>query len=232
MAYTPPLAGGYTQSSGFGQRSGTLHAGVDYAAPAGTTVRAALPGTVITSGFSSGGWGNQVVIDHGIVNGQHLYTRYAHLLSAPSVGLNATVTAGQTIGQVGSTGDSTGNHLHFGTYVGTTDNAGARDPSTLLGALTTGAGVSGLINGSPDAVGVDPASFGLIPAAAMALLERITAAFEKVGATAKVAEGLATTATKLFLPTNLVRVAAGVLAVFTLCFSLWFLGRELMPTNG
>jgi murein DD-endopeptidase MepM/ murein hydrolase activator NlpD len=99
-----PVSGIVT--SGYGMRWGSLHAGVDIAAPYGTPVQAAASGTVISAG-SMGGYGNIVVIVHG--NG--LATAYAHL-SAIYVG-GGSVSQGQAIGAVGSTGHSTGNHLHF-----------------------------------------------------------------------------------------------------------------------
>jgi murein DD-endopeptidase MepM/ murein hydrolase activator NlpD len=99
-----PVSGIVT--SGYGMRWGSLHAGVDIAAPYGTPVQAAASGTVVSAG-SMGGYGNIVVIVHG--NG--LATAYAHM-SAIYVG-GGSVSQGQTIGAVGSTGHSTGNHLHF-----------------------------------------------------------------------------------------------------------------------
>ena len=99
-----PVSGIVT--SGYGTRWGRLHAGVDISAPYGTPVQAAASGTVISAG-SMGGYGNIIVIVHG--NG--LATAYAHL-SAIYVG-GGSVSQGQTIGAVGSTGNSTGNHLHF-----------------------------------------------------------------------------------------------------------------------
>ena len=94
-------------SSPFGSRWGRLHAGIDIPAPAGTPIGAAAAGTVIYAGWM-GGYGNLVVIDHG----GGLATAYAHQYSvAKSVG--AAVAQGQTIGYVGNTGNSFGNHLHF-----------------------------------------------------------------------------------------------------------------------
>jgi murein DD-endopeptidase MepM/ murein hydrolase activator NlpD len=100
-------------SSSFGVRhdpiDGELHTheGVDLAAPAGTQVRAAGGGVVVHAGQDAG-YGNFVVIDHG----GGLETRYAHLASA-SVKVGDRVDAGNAIGAVGSTGRSTGPHLHF-----------------------------------------------------------------------------------------------------------------------
>jgi murein DD-endopeptidase MepM/ murein hydrolase activator NlpD len=93
-------------TSGFGPRWGGMHEGIDIAAPCGTPIRAAASGSVIYAGWMDG-YGNIVVIDHG--NG--LATAYAHQ-SALYVG-GGGVSQGQTIGAVGSTGHSTGCHLHF-----------------------------------------------------------------------------------------------------------------------
>jgi len=84
-----------------------LHAGIDWAAATGTPVRAAASGRVVHAG-ERGGYGNAVIIDHGGA----LATMYAHL-SVIAVGGGADVQRGQVIGAVGSTGFSTGPHLHF-----------------------------------------------------------------------------------------------------------------------
>ena len=83
------------------------HRGTDIPAPEGTPILAAHSGTVLVSGWNDS-YGNQVLLD----NGAGLSTRYAHMTQT-AVTAGATVTAGQVIGYVGSTGDSTGNHLHF-----------------------------------------------------------------------------------------------------------------------
>jgi len=100
-----PLRGRITSS--FGMRWGRMHYGLDIAASHGTTVRAAASGEVIYSGWK-GGYGNTVMIDHG--NG--LVTLYAHN-STLLVRVGQRVSAGQAIARVGSTGRSTGPHLHF-----------------------------------------------------------------------------------------------------------------------
>lgn len=84
-----------------------MHSGIDIAAPAGSRVNSMKGGTVVSAG-QQGGYGNCIVVDHG--NG--LTTRYAHL-SSINVRPGQSVSAGQKIGGVGSTGNSTGNHLHF-----------------------------------------------------------------------------------------------------------------------
>ena len=83
------------------------HRGTDIPAPEGTPILAAHSGTVLVSGWNDS-YGNQVLLD----NGAGLSTRYAHM-TATAVTAGETVTAGQVIGYVGNTGDSTGFHLHF-----------------------------------------------------------------------------------------------------------------------
>ena len=97
----------YTVTSEFGQRWGRLHAGIDLADPTGTPIHASDGGTVIRSEYF-GGYGNCVEIDH--ENGR--VTRYGHC-SALLVNVGDKVYQGQEIGLVGSTGNSTGPHLHF-----------------------------------------------------------------------------------------------------------------------
>lgn len=82
------------------------HLGLDLAAPVGTPVRAAVDGTVTFSGWSTGGYGNLVKV----ASAGGIETRYAHL---SKLGKTGKVKAGDVIGYVGSTGDSTGPHLHF-----------------------------------------------------------------------------------------------------------------------
>jgi len=101
-----------TQTSGFGYRWGVLHAGVDIANGVGTPIRAAKAGTVILAGWN-GGYGNCIVIDHG----GGFSTLYAHM-SRLRASEGQTVKQGQLIGDMGSTGNSTGPHLHFETRVG------------------------------------------------------------------------------------------------------------------
>jgi murein DD-endopeptidase MepM/ murein hydrolase activator NlpD len=116
-AWVRPSAG--TVTSEYGQRWGTLHAGVDIAGPRNTPVYAAATGTVITAACTSAycnrdgnlnqaGYGNLVELDHGA----GVTTRYAHL-SGYTVTPGQQVPAGALLGYQGSTGNSTGVHLHF-----------------------------------------------------------------------------------------------------------------------
>lgn len=95
-------------TSGYGWRWGRMHKGVDIAAPIGTPIMAAAPGVVVKAGWSSGGYGNMVDIQHK----DGTLTRYAHnkrlLVQAGEV-----VQQGQQISEMGNSGFSTGPHLHF-----------------------------------------------------------------------------------------------------------------------
>ena len=100
-------------SSSYGYRSdpftgaGAMHAGLDFPGPIGTPILAAAPGKVVYVGQKSG-YGNVVEVDHG----QGILTRYAHL-SGFTATVGQQVTAGEQIARMGSTGRSTGSHLHF-----------------------------------------------------------------------------------------------------------------------
>ncbi|WP_374297180.1 M23 family metallopeptidase [Sphingomonas sp.] len=101
-------------SSGFGPRSDGFHPGVDLSAPFGSPVRAAAAGTVVFAGRYAG-YGNMVDVRgrDGVV------TRYAHLSAINArVRPGRSVTAGQPIGAVGMTGNTSGAHLHFEVRVG------------------------------------------------------------------------------------------------------------------
>jgi murein DD-endopeptidase MepM/ murein hydrolase activator NlpD len=97
---TPYRASGASWSSGY-------HTGSDFQAASGTSVRSIGPGTVVSAGWS-GSYGNEVVIQHS----DGMYSQYAHL-SSLEVSAGQTVTGGQQLGLSGSTGNSTGPHLHF-----------------------------------------------------------------------------------------------------------------------
>ncbi|MGW8839290.1 M23 family metallopeptidase [Streptomyces hirsutus] len=97
---TPYHKAGSSWSKGY-------HTGVDFPVPTGTSVKAVAPGAVVSAGWE-GSFGYQVVVRH--ADGR--YSQYAHL-SAISVRSGQSVTAGQRIGRSGSTGNSSGPHLHF-----------------------------------------------------------------------------------------------------------------------
>lgn len=110
-----PVPSGGIITSEFGYRVdpikkvNRLHAGMDIAAPSGTTIAAAEDGIVLIASWVNG-YGNTVVVDHG----DGMWTWYAHIRNNGIVVSEGDfVTRGQKIAEVGSTGDSTGNHLHF-----------------------------------------------------------------------------------------------------------------------
>lgn len=115
-----PTSGSTT--SAFGERWGRLHAGLDIANDVGTPIRAAQAGTVILAGWN-GGYGNSVVIDHG----GGLSTLYAHA-SRVRASEGQVVSQGDLIADMGSTGNSTGSHLHFETRL----NGSPRNPIEYL----------------------------------------------------------------------------------------------------
>ncbi|HEV3498484.1 MAG TPA: M23 family metallopeptidase, partial [Actinomycetes bacterium] len=130
---TPGAVGGQSSSgfiwpvngrltSPFGPRWGRMHQGQDVGAPSGTPIKAAKAGRIIKAG-GSGGYGNLTLIDHG----GGIVTAYAHQ-SRFATGDGAQVQQGQVIGYVGSTGHSTGPHLHFEVRV----NGTARNPRPYL----------------------------------------------------------------------------------------------------
>ena len=112
-----PLAGRLEITSGYGARKDpfgmgwALHPGVDLRAEEGTIVRATASGKIVNASYA-GGYGNMVEIEHG----EGVSTRYGHL-SAILVSDGTYVSAGTAIGRVGSTGRSTGPHLHYETRI-------------------------------------------------------------------------------------------------------------------
>ncbi len=119
-AATTTATGGYVWpmcapvTSEYGPRWGRMHRGIDLGAPTGTPIRAIRAGTVIFAGWQ-GGYGQITLVDHG--NG--VVSAYAHQ-SRFAVGQGARVAQGQVIGYVGTTGNTTGAHLHLETRVGGT----------------------------------------------------------------------------------------------------------------
>lgn len=117
--YMWPLPSGYKNiTSNYGMRMHPtkhvykMHTGIDISAPGGTPIYAADSGTVILARYY-GSYGNTVIIDHG----GNVVTLYAHM-SSIGASVGQSVARGQTIGRVGTTGASTGNHLHFEVRVG------------------------------------------------------------------------------------------------------------------
>jgi murein DD-endopeptidase MepM/ murein hydrolase activator NlpD len=132
LAYSGPVPASAARGTGsFGwpvsghitQKFWARHPGIDIGAPKGTPIHAADSGYVVQAGWSTVGYGNMILINHG--NGY--YTRYGHL-SAFNCEVGDSVKKGQLIGRVGSTGNSTGPHLHFEIIRG----ADHRNPFGLL----------------------------------------------------------------------------------------------------
>lgn len=130
VPYRKPVVGEVEFTSGFGVRSDpflgrpAMHTGLDFRAATGDPARVTANGKVVSAGWS-GGYGRMVEVDHG--NG--LSTRYGHL-SEINVKVGETVKIGQVIGLVGSTGRSTGPHLHYETRI----DGEAVDPQKFLRA--------------------------------------------------------------------------------------------------
>jgi murein DD-endopeptidase MepM/ murein hydrolase activator NlpD len=131
LPLTTPVSGAqFERTSGFGARVDpftgqySFHSGVDFAGPWGSLIESTAPGTVIYAG-QRGGYGNMVEIDHGF----GIHTRYGHL-SSILVQVGANVPVGTPIGRLGSTGRSTGPHVHYEVWY----NDVVRNPSTFIEA--------------------------------------------------------------------------------------------------
>jgi len=126
----PVSAGSFDKSSGFGARVDpftgryAFHPGIDFAGPWGSVVHSTAPGRVVFAG-KRGGYGNMVEVDHGY----GIHTRYGHL-STISVRVGARVGRGAGLGRVGSTGRSTGSHVHYEVWY---DDV-ARNPNKFIEA--------------------------------------------------------------------------------------------------
>jgi murein DD-endopeptidase MepM/ murein hydrolase activator NlpD len=104
-----------------------FHSGCDWSLADGTAIKSAGNGVVYMVRYASSNdspgrtsWGNRVIINHGIVEGNQLFTAYAHMRNTgfPAVSEGDSVIAGEVIGYVGQTGSATGDHLHFVTFIG------------------------------------------------------------------------------------------------------------------
>ncbi|UAL30416.1 M23 family metallopeptidase [Nocardioides rotundus] len=173
----------------------STHTGTDFAAPDGTPILAAADGTVTIAEFS-GGYGGLIVIEHTIA-GQTVATAYSHMWQRGiHVAAGDEVAAGEHIGDVGSSGNSTGPHLHFEVRTGGT-NGEHTDPATWLKSHNaadlpepdtstpagcdpeTGApgGTPDPVDGDPNRLVDDPTSGGQITARLLHLYQQGTAAF-------------------------------------------------------
>lgn len=139
MPLARPMSGDHDFTSNFGYRTDpftrglAMHTGVDFRAETGSPILATGPGKVVAAEYN-GGYGNMVEIEH--TNG--LSTRYAHM-SAIAVTVGQTVKAGAVLGRVGSTGRSTGPHLHYETRI----NEEPVDPTRFLKAGARLVGIFG-----------------------------------------------------------------------------------------
>ncbi|MDN5559542.1 MAG: M23 family metallopeptidase [Ruaniaceae bacterium] len=121
--YYPMAAGTYRNTSQFGPRWGSFHAGTDMAAAAGTPMYAVTDGTVVHAGDGIEGRSGNLVIVHSVVNGQDVWFWYGHMYdNGVYVSEGQEVSAGQLLGGVGSMGYSTGPHLHFEVHAGEWSN--------------------------------------------------------------------------------------------------------------
>lgn len=137
-SYSSPVpAGSGAPTSAFGPRGDSFHLGTDYGAATGTPITAVTDGEVLrvetgkTVGDTSPSsalkhhTGNGVVIKHGEIGGDAMYSYYGHL-SAVDVKPGDKVKAGSVVGKAGNTGNSTGPHLHFGVMVNSDEPNGAK----------------------------------------------------------------------------------------------------------
>ncbi|GAA1488244.1 M23 family metallopeptidase [Brachybacterium sacelli] len=198
----PLPEGSWVMTSPYGMRTHpitgerTLHAGTDFSAPDGTPILAAADGTVTVADYSEGS-GGIIVIEH-TIDGQSVATAYMHMWQhGIYVSVGDRVSAGQHIGDVGSSGNSTGPHLHFEVRPGGT-NADAVDAAAWLndhdaadlpeaetgdpandcqpGGSAPG-GQPDPFEGDPDRMVDDPTTDGQITAQMLHLYQQATAAF-------------------------------------------------------
>ncbi|GAA1486459.1 M23 family metallopeptidase [Brachybacterium fresconis] len=197
----PVPVGTWVLTSEYGPRvhpisgESSFHTGTDFAAPDGTPILAAADGTVTVAEFS-GGYGGLIVIEH-TLDGQAVATAYGHMWETGiHVQPGDTVTAGQHIGDIGSSGNSTGPHLHFEVRTGGTDGEHT-DPAAWLNAhdaadlpepetgapagcdpgTSTPGELPDPLDGDPDRLVDDPTSDGQITARMLHLYQQGTAAF-------------------------------------------------------
>ena len=198
----PLPAGTWTKTSPWGWRSDpftgerSFHSGSDYGAADGTPIYAVADGRVTVAEFT-GGYGGLIIIEH-TVSGQALRTAYAHMWQhGIHVTPGQTVTAGTHIGNVGSSGRSTGAHLHFEVRPGSTGSDTIDADAWLIehgatetdGGQTPGRGCAaggdtpapGGMTGEPDAMVNDPTSGGQITARMLHVMTHTRTAFPGTG---------------------------------------------------
>jgi murein DD-endopeptidase MepM/ murein hydrolase activator NlpD len=113
----PGIPGGFfgSPSDGYLVREfdDCVHDGIDIANGLGTEIHAVADGVIVRRSYAGNGYGNYTIIKHTLPNGRHVYSLYAHMRSVPLYGIGSSVNKGDTVGYMGSTGRSTGSHLHF-----------------------------------------------------------------------------------------------------------------------
>jgi cell wall-associated NlpC family hydrolase len=169
-----------TDTSGFGERWGSMHQGIDRAGPVGTPIYAFTDGRVAAAGTASG-FGHWIVLDHEIA-GQTYSTVYGHMFAdGVLVEAGQHVSAGQEIGKIGNDGESTGAHLHFEVWEGARlpDGAGrAVDPAPWVErAVEPGAAAAA----SPTAPLPSAPGTGALNSAQLALAQQTVAIGEAMG---------------------------------------------------
>jgi murein DD-endopeptidase MepM/ murein hydrolase activator NlpD len=106
-------------SSEYGPRDGRVHQGIDFGIGGiteGTEIHASAGGTIYANYYHSG-FGNHVIINHGVIGGLQVYTLYAHMLNLSSFAEGSHINKWDVVGLVNNTGSSFGNHLHWETHV-------------------------------------------------------------------------------------------------------------------
>lgn len=131
---TGATVSGYPITSRFGPRWGRNHGGIDVGAPQGKPIAIRAPGEVVFAGYA-GGYGN--VVDIWVSSVRQMF-RMAHMRDTPSVKTGQTTVPGQLLGYVGSTGSSTGPHVHFESHDTKTMAYGSKDPMPYIKYLTIG----------------------------------------------------------------------------------------------
>lgn len=132
---SPLPAGSYYISQNYGTGG---HGGTDLASPQGTEIGAVQYGIVARVQVWNGStendqsWGNMVIVNHGQTDGVQYYSLYAHMNSAPVVSVGQTVQKGQLLGYVGTSGESTGYHLHIEVWRGGYSTAYRVNPANYI----------------------------------------------------------------------------------------------------
>ncbi|MEN6622178.1 MAG: M23 family metallopeptidase [Smithella sp.] len=166
MQLTKPFDGNFPITQKFGDiyTDPTGHKGIDYALPVGTPVLAAADGIVERAGPDNTGYGNMVLIRHAWNDG----TVYAHLRNW-KVSLSQKIKSGDVIGYSGSSGNSTGAHLHFEYRLNYNDWKSAIDPAVFMQETVIGTAnsVIGFSTGWAEVICADGANMRITPAGAL-----------------------------------------------------------------